>query len=206
MPTSRRTRSSRAPTPSRVRAALAFVAGALLAVGCDHAATPPPPPAVAVPRAAPSVVALGELEYRLEGFDGYPVPLHAGRYQAPPELPDAERVVASAELHRFSAIGDLDGDGSADAAVVVVADGGGSGVFHELVAVLNRADGLQATLSLPLGDRIELRGIEVREGRVLVDLLGARPDDPACCPSQRLTRRYKVSEGRLVEAERGTSL
>jgi hypothetical protein len=179
----------------------------LALAGCERAPPPAPaPPPARAPLAAPTLAALGALTYQLEGSDGYQVALVDGRYQSPPELPDAERVVVSAELHPLSAVGDLDGDGNPDAAVVVVAEGGGSGVFEELVAVLNRGSGLAPLPSVPLGDRVVVRDIEVRGGRIVIALTSAGPDDPACCPSQRTTRRFAVSGGRLAEVADGPSL
>ena len=165
---------------------------------CERTVTPPPPTASAV-RAAPSRAALDNLEYALSAFDGAKVTLKDGHYEAPPDQPEAERLIASADLHPLSAVGDLDGDGSPDAAVVVASNGGGSGVFHEVIAVLNLPDGFKAQAGVPLGDRIDLKRIEVRSGVIEIEMLSAGPNDALCCPTQRTARAFKLAGARLVE-------
>lgn len=165
---------------------------------CDR--EPAPVAAPPAPRTAPSLAALGELEYALTAFDGARVRLAAGHYEAPTETPPAEVLVASCELHPLSGVGDLDGDGSPDAAVVLTSSGGGSGTFHELVAVLNTAQGLTPLPGVPLGDRIDLKRIDVVGGAISLEFLMAGPDDPLCCPRAKAQRSYRIEGGRLVES------
>lgn len=182
------------------RAASALLTCALALAACERAPAPTPAAAPAPPRAAPTLAALGGLEYALTAFDGARVRLVAGHFEAPTEAPPAEVLVASAELHPLSGVGDLDGDGSPDAVVVLAASGGGSGTFYELVAVLNTAQGLQALPGVVLGDRIDLKRIEVASRAVRLEYLMAGPDDPLCCPRTRAERVYAVEGGRLVGA------
>ena len=172
--------------------ALVLCVAALAA--CEQAPTPPPP-ALAV-RPAPKASALGELEYTLTAFDGARVKLAGGRYEAPTDA--AEVLVASSELHPLAGVGDLDHDGSPDAVVVLLSSGGGSGTFFELVAVLNTAQGLTPLPSVTLGDRIDLRRLEVQGGAIGVEFLMAGPDDPMCCPRTPARRAFKVEGERLV--------
>lgn len=161
----------------------------------------PAPVALAVVRAAPSLAALGALEYPLTAFDGARVQLASGHYEAPPDQSDEDREIASAELHPLSSVGDLDGDGSPDAAVVLQSSGGGSGTFCELVAVLNTAAGLTPLPGVPLGDRIKLERLDVRGGVISVELLKAGPADPLCCPKTRVKSAFQVADGQLVVAD-----
>jgi len=152
-------------------------------------------------RPAPTTVALGMLEYSLSAFEGARVKLSNGRFEASPETPPEEVLVAVSELHPLTGIGDLDHDGSPDAVVVLFSSGGGSGTFFELVAVLNTAQGLQPLPGVALGDRVDLRRLEVHGGAISVEFLMAGPNDPMCCPSQQARRTYKVEAGRLVALE-----
>ncbi len=88
------------------------------------------------------------------------------------------------------AFGDLDGDHIADAAVIVFYNGGGSGTFTSLVAVLDR-DGapVQAT-QYRLGDRVEVRSVTISHGDIVLDILAHGPEDTRCCPTQAVTRKY----------------
>jgi hypothetical protein len=177
------------------RASALLICVAVLAA-CEQAPAPPPP--VPALRPAPTVAKLGALEYTLSAFDGARVRLVGGRYDAPPDAPSAEVLVASSELHPLSGIGDLDHDGSPDAVVVLLSSGGGSGTFFELVVVLNTAQGLTPLPSVTLGDRIDLRRLEVRGGAVSVEFLMAGPDDAMCCPRTPAQRAFRVEGGQLV--------
>ena len=174
---------------------------AFAAIACDREPAPLPPAGATAPRAAPSFAALSNLVYPLAGTapDRVLLTLTDGRVVPNPETPEQDRLVAAAELEALHAIGDLDGDGSADAAVVLAWSGGGSGTFYELFAVLNLPDGLRALDGVPLGDRIDLKSIAVQEGRVRLGYIGAGPDDAACCPSQRFDKAFAVDAGTLVE-------
>jgi hypothetical protein len=179
---------------SRRASALVLCVAALAA--CERA--PAPVVTASAPRPAPTLAALGELEYPLTAFDGARVKLTAGRFEAAPETPPAEVLVASSELHPLSGVGDLDGDGSPDAAVVLASSGGGSGTFYELVAVMNTAEGLVPLPGVPLGDRIDLRRLEVGAGAISLEFLMAGPDDPLCCPRTKVQRAYRVQGRRLT--------
>ena len=176
---------------------------ALTAVACDREPAAPPPPAedATTPRAAPSFAALSNLVYPLAGLtpDRVLLTLTDGRFEPSLDAPDHEQLVALAELEALHAIGDLDADGSPDAAVVLAWSGGGSGTFYELLAVLNEPGGLRALDGMPLGDRIDLKSIVVQESRVRLGYIGAGPDDAACCPTQRFDKAFAVEAGKLVE-------
>ena len=183
------------------RRACLLLLAALAATGCDREPPAPPAPVIAAPRAAPSFAALGDLVYPLSGSapDRVLLTLKGGRFEPSLETPDEERLVAMAELEALHAVGDLDGDGSPDAAVVLAWSGGGSGTFYELFAVLNEASGLRALDGALLGDRIDLKSIVVQTGRIRIGYIGAGPDDAACCPSKTFDKAWAIEAGKLVE-------
>lgn len=107
----------------------------------------------------------------------------------------------------FHAFGDLDGDSIADAVMVLESDPGGSGVFFDLVPVLNRAGKPLTLASIALGDRVQISGVAIRDGRVEVDLLQQGPNDPQCCPTQSATADYHLDGDHLVaEGDQDPSL
>ncbi len=59
---------------------------------------------------------------------------------------------------------DLDNDGREDAVFLVTQDGGGSGTFFYVVAVLNTVHGYLGSNSYPLGDRIAPQSVTIDEG------------------------------------------
>ncbi len=100
------------------------------------------------------------------------------------------------------AFGDLNGDGLADAAVVLAADPGGSGTFYTLHAVTGAPGEATDAGSVFLGDRIVLRGMAVESGSVSVDLLDRREGDPMSAPPMiPRQRRYELKEAGLIQAD-----
>lgn len=95
-----------------------------------------------------------------------------------------------------AALGDLTGDGTEDAAVILWANTGGSGTFIYLVPIL--ADGPTQAGSAFLGDRVEIEDLSLEPGRVTVRMLVAGPTDPECCPSQKVSRTYSVEGGEVT--------
>lgn len=152
------------------------------------------PPATALP--ALRSEQLANLAYPSDFAQGGQARLRNGAYQ---EAPDPLTGVGlNVRLGPWQASGDLDGDGQPDSAVVLVSDPGGSGVFYELAVVSNQAGQPGAIRLIPLGDRVDIRGVSIAEGHIQVDLLQAGPRDPACCPTQRLSRQFRLQGDRLV--------
>lgn len=99
------------------------------------------------------------------------------------------------------AFGDLDGDGVDDAIVVLASSGGGSGIFHQLVAVTQHNGIVDTPAVKSLGDRIKINQINIRGGNVTVDMIAHGPDDPSCCPTERQVLKLKVQGSEFVPAQ-----
>jgi len=98
------------------------------------------------------------------------------------------------------AFGDLDADGLPDAVIVLEADPGGSGVFFDLVPVLNRGGQAMPLTPTLLGDRVEIEFVEISsDGSVSVQMIKHGPDDPQCCPTLDVIQRYRLEGEQLVE-------
>ncbi len=105
-----------------------------------------------------------------------------------------------------AALGDLDGDGKTDAAVILKSSSGGRGMSYELTAIVagdRNAEGeaLSQVNSIELGDRVEILTLLVLRGDVVLEMNGRAPGDPAGSPSVRVKRTYTLSGGELVEKE-----
>jgi hypothetical protein len=103
-------------------------------------------------------------------------------------------------LHRIHAIGDLDGDGSADAAAIVVESTGGAGTFSYLFALVGR-NGKAVQVGEPewLGDRSVVQRLTIdRKGVMTIRYLTHADGDRPCCPTMKIEDKYKVEGGRLV--------
>ena len=97
------------------------------------------------------------------------------------------------------AFGDLDGDGIADAAVVLFASGGGSGTFKYLVAVLDRDGEPVQAARVYLGDRVPVRSLAITGGRIVAETVTHRSGDGLCCPTLEITRDFALRGGELAE-------
>lgn len=64
-------------------------------------------------------------------------------------------------------IGDLDGDGDADAALLFANDPGGSGTFYYAMLAINTGGAYKATNAMLLGDRIAPQTVEIQNGRAI---------------------------------------
>jgi hypothetical protein len=94
--------------------------------------------------------------------------------------------------------GDLDGDGHQDAAVLLATQNGGTGVFVELTAVLNRERLPFDADTVSLGDRVIMEAGHIQDGVIILDLRVHGPNDAMCCPSQLETWRFRLEGSRLV--------
>ena len=91
-----------------------------------------------------------------------------------------------------AALGDLDGDQVADAAVAVAIDPGGSGTFIHLLALLDRSGAQVQAGRAFLGDRVRVEHLAISNGQVLVTMLAHGPGEPACCPATRVRRAFAL--------------
>jgi hypothetical protein len=96
--------------------------------------------------------------------------------------------------------GDLNGDGREDALTVLTVRKG-SDVLTYLVAALNQNDRLQPTAPLFLGDGVQIKSMVIESGQVKANLLTPAPEDPICCPTQNVTRTYRLNYQLVQEAE-----
>jgi hypothetical protein len=104
-------------------------------------------------------------------------------------------VTAKGQMLDQAAIGDLNGDGVPDAAIILAVDMGGSGTFHELIAVLAQKG--QAA-DLLLGDRVQENTLSIHAGKIVLDYVRQGPSDPMCCPSEHAQTTYQLQDGKLV--------
>ena len=98
------------------------------------------------------------------------------------------------------ATGDLDGDGVADAAVVLQEATSGTGTFAYLFAIKTYAS-TPTQLGPPewLGDRSVIERLSIdRKGILSVRFLTHKDGDAECCPTLRITDRFRIDGGKLV--------
>jgi hypothetical protein len=105
--------------------------------------------------------------------------------------------VYNAQMLEAYAFGDLNGDGVEDAAIILVENSGGTGQFESVVAVYNSGGApVQAGQSI-LGDRVQVKSMDISSGVIHLDMLVHGPTDPMCCPTMAEKQSFWEIAGHL---------
>ncbi|MDK2982063.1 MAG: hypothetical protein PWQ55_2410 [Chloroflexota bacterium] len=168
-------------------ATLAF----LSACSTPAAATPAPEAALAE--------ALPNLAYSIEEASSGTAQLTDGLFEEPAAPGSA--AMLTVQLGAEQAFGDVNGDGTTDAAVTLQVDPGGSGTFTYLAVVLDRNGSYQVLPVVFLGDRIKVQSLTILPGQVSVDLLTRAAAEPMSAePTVAETLTFDLSGDQLVAA------
>ena len=97
--------------------------------------------------------------------------LSEGYYEARSDLDYLEVRIASTVAE-----GDLNGDGIADAALVLSENTGGTGRFRSLVVVLNQNGNPLQAASIMLGYWVPINALTIQDERLTVDLITHGPN------------------------------
>jgi heat shock protein HslJ len=148
----------------------------------------------------PTLAQLKNATYR--GIYDTPVTLKNGVFEGKPfDASSAAR--PRVELaDTIVATGSIDGNATPDAAVILTENSGGSGIFHYLAVVVSTPKGVRNIVTVPLEDRVMLRGLAIRDRRIVLDLVGHGAGEPACCPTEKQRRTFTLEKGELVEGEK----
>jgi hypothetical protein len=93
-------------------------------------------------------------------------------------------------------------NGAQTAGVVIVTDLGGSGTFYDVALLVKGPDGWRHVDTVFLGDRLKIHSVALQGDRMIIDMTMHGPQDPMCCPTRRVTRRFAVNTGRLIAVEK----
>ena len=52
--------------------------------------------------------------------------------------------------------------------------------------------------NMNLGDRVQINSLAIEDGKIVVDIVTHGADDPMCCPTQEVVKRYELQD-ELVE-------
>jgi heat shock protein HslJ len=146
---------------------------------------------------APTMDELVSLSY--SGIYGESVTLTNGRWEGEPDMEGAASRPVVGLVTDFYLHGDLNGDGTNEAVVILWETSGGTG-NNTYVAVVTRRDGSPVNIGTALiGDRVQLRTGRLQDGRIELDLVQQGPNDAACCPAETVTRVWELGADGLQE-------
>lgn len=166
---------------------LLMIATALLLIGAGCAKAPETPTAPLV----------GDAAFEI---DGTPVRLKGDT--ATEVIDEGAATMTVTSVFGEPVYGDLDGDGTPDAALLLTRDAGGSGIFYYASAALLHDGAYEGLNAIPLGDRVGPQDIRIENGAILVDYADRKPGEPMTAPpTVGVTKHLRVDEGRLIEFE-----
>jgi hypothetical protein len=127
------------------------------------------------------------------------VTLKEGHWQGKPFVSGGASRPTVGLVEDFQLSGDLNDDGTVELIVVLWENSGGSGT-RTYLAVMSVAKRRPVNIATALiGDRVKLLSGRIRMGRIELDVIQQSPADPACCPTQKMTRSWTLDEQNLTE-------
>jgi heat shock protein HslJ len=89
-------------------------------------------------------------------------------------------------------------NGKDAAAIVLVTDPGGSGMFYDLALLVMRPGGWVYADAVLLGDRVKVHSVGIKDNEIIVSMTSHGSGDAMCCPTREVTRRFTVQADHLV--------
>jgi hypothetical protein len=106
--------------------------------------------------------------------------------------------IFTAVLQPEIAFGDLNADGVADAAVLLAENGGGSGAFISVIALLNQNGVPVQAGAMLVDDRPIIDSIAIESGKIILGATIHGPNDPMVSPTFAVTETYQLAKNGLA--------
>ena len=144
---------------------------------------------------APTLKEIKNASYSgIEGLKGS-VKLVDGRWKGRPyKKGSASRPVVSL-IGDFRITGDLDGDGTDDAVVLLNYAPGGTGQLLHLAVMARKKGKIENIATTLIGDRVQIRDVRIEPRRLFVGVVQAGPKDAMCCPGEVTTLGWTLEPG-----------
>jgi len=146
---------------------------------------------------APTLMEAGEAEY--SGIYDSPVRLIEGFYEGEPFAEGSESRPTVRLFPDIIAKGDIDGDGGDEAVVLLLEDSGGSGSFLYVAVLARRGVEIENRGTRLVGDRVQVRDMEIEGGELFMEVVQHGPEDAMCCPTQKARRKWTLAGDALLE-------
>jgi heat shock protein HslJ len=154
-----------------------------------------PPPTLKVP---PTLDELKSATYSGLSEGPNAVTLQDGRWTGePPARGAASRPIVEI-AGDFRVLGDLDGDRLDEAVVVLTYRTGGSASFSYLAVMARQNGSIRNIATVALGDRVQLRSVQINAGKLLVSAVRGGSNDAACCPGELVEWQWTLNGGKLT--------
>lgn len=127
-----------------------------------------------------------------------PVTLRDGVWEGEPFTEGGASRPSVHFVRDFRLMGDLDGDGADEAAVLLGANSGGTGEYIYLAVVGLREGRLKNLGTVLVGDRVQIRKAGILEGHVFLDLVRTGPEDAMCCPGELAMAGWNLEDDGLT--------
>ena len=171
----------------------------LLACGGGSQEETPPPATVGADGSAPGETFPTHPFFANATYTGLfpePVTLTDGRWEGEPYAEDGASRPSAGLVEDTYVRGPVEGFETEVAAILLWESSGGSGTRLYLAATPSTAEPVSAVL---VGDRVQVRRFAAEDGDLVLDVVQAGPDDPACCPTQLAVRRFRGAGSELLE-------
>ena len=139
----------------------------------------------------------------ISGIYNEPVQLQGGKYEGEPFDPDGASRPMVGLVEDFLLTGNLNEDGSEEAAVMLWESSGGSGTYTYLAVLGHEGSDVVNLATADIGDRVQLRDSRISGNRVELDVVQAGPEDAACCPGEMVTLAWTLDGDSLKPVESG---
>lgn len=168
---------------------------------CESRPTPQPDQTMATHEtdpSAPSLEALQNATYEgIEEAEGV-VTLTKGKWKGKPFEEGGASAPSVTFVRDFRLAGDLDGDASEEAVVLLTGSTGGTGEMAYLAVVGRREGQIRNVATAPVGDRVQVRDARIEGRRIVLDVVQAGEKDAMCCPGDLVTRSWQL-QGKSLE-------
>ena len=147
---------------------------------------------------APTLAELRNATYT--GTEAGPINLSNGTWEGKPYVEGGASRPRAGLVDNAYYTGDLDGDGTEEAVVILWQHGGGTGEYTYVMVMIRQNGEVKNIGTALIGDRVKFRSGRISDGNIILEVLQAGENDAMCCPTMLATRTWSLQENQLEES------
>ena len=132
-------------------------------------------------------------------YDSKVIDLENGVYDGAPFVSGGASRPRVELMVRLTAAGDLDGASGEDRVVFLVESSGAAGANIFLGVFRMQGGQVENTGTVLVGNRVQLRRLDIDKSTIVLDVLEAGQVDPMCCPTRLARKFYQMVQGGLKQ-------